>query len=71
MRYFLYLSLVNLLLEASLEERSIYKELDCFLEVKNRDSLEGNNLADEATGNIFVLFWEIIVLLAEKALSYF
>ena len=55
---------------ASLEERFSYKELDYFLEVGD-DSLEGNNLADEATGDVFVLLWEVVVLPAEKALPCF
>jgi len=31
----------------------------------------GNDLADEATRDMFALFWEAAVLLAEKVLSYF
>jgi len=37
----------------------------------NEDSLEGNNLADEATGDEFALFWEAIALLVKEALSCF
>ena len=69
-RYFLYLLLVNLLLLASLEERSTYRELDCFLQVGD-DSLEKDNLADKATRNIFALFWEATVLLAVEVLLCF
>ena len=70
-RYFLHLSLINLLLLASLEERSIYRELDCFLEVENKDNLERNDLADKATRNRFALFWEAIALSEVDALSCF
>jgi len=41
---------------ASLEERSIYRELDCFLRVWDRDSLERDDLVDEAIGDGFALF---------------
>ena len=68
---FLCLSLINLLLLVSLKERSTYRELDCFLEVGDRNSLKEDNLADEATEDMFALFWEITVLLVEKALPYF
>jgi len=50
------LSLVNLPLLASLEERSTYGELGCFLGVEDRDGLEEDDLVDEATGDIFALF---------------
>jgi len=43
---------------ASLEERSTYGELGCFLGVKDGDDLEEGFLADKATGDEFVLFWE-------------
>ena len=52
----MYLLLVNLLLLASLEERSICRELDCFLEVGDRNGLEGDGLADKAIRDMFVLF---------------
>ena len=55
---------------ASLEERSTYRELDCFLQVGD-DSLEKDNLADKATRNIFALFWEATVLLAVEVLLCF
>jgi len=47
-RCFLYSSLVNLLLLASLEERSTYGELGCFLEAGDRDDFEEDVLVDEA-----------------------
>ena len=59
-RYFLCLSLVNLPLLASLEERSTHRELDCFLEAGDGDGLEENILVDETTGDVFALFWEAI-----------
>jgi len=40
---------------ANLEEKSTYKELDCFLEVEN-NMLEDNDLVDEATKDVFALF---------------
>jgi len=55
---------------ASLEERFTCEELDCFLGVGDNVLKEGN-LVDKATGNIFLLFWEAMVLLAEEALSCF
>jgi len=59
-----------LLLLASLEEKYIYRELNCFLGVEN-NILEGGYLADKATGNIFSLFCEAITLLVKEALSCF
>ena len=56
MRYFLHLSLVNLLLLASLEERSTHRVLDCFLEAGVGDDLKEEFLVGEATGDVFVLF---------------
>jgi len=52
------LLLVNLPLLASLEERSIYRELDYFLEAVNKvlNVLEGNNFANEVTKDLFDLF---------------
>jgi len=55
LRCFLCLSLVNLLLLASLEERFICRELDCFLEAVDKDDFEEEVLADEATGDEFAL----------------
>ena len=57
-RHFLRLSLVNLPLLASLEERSTYGVLGCFLGVENGDSFEKGFLADGATKGVFALFWE-------------
>jgi len=53
---FLYSSLVSLLLLASLEKKSICRELDCFFGVEDKDSLKENVLVDEATGDGFTLF---------------
>ena len=58
LRRFLHLLLVNLPLLASLEERSICRELDCFFGAENKNGLKENVLADEATRDEFVLFWE-------------
>ena len=71
LRYFLYLSLVNLLLLASLEERSICGELGYFLEVGDRDNLEEGFLADKATKDRFVLFWEAVAELEVEAFLCF
>ena len=67
----MYLLLVNLLLLASLEERSNHRELDCFLKVGDKDGLDRDNLVNKAAGNEFVLFWETIVLPVKEVLSYF
>jgi len=47
--------LVNLPLLASLEEKSTYRKLDCFLETRDGDGLEGVVLVDEAARDRFVL----------------
>ena len=60
LRYFLHSLLVNLLLLASLEERSTHRELNCFLEAGDRDGLEEDILVDEAARNRFILFWETV-----------
>ena len=52
------LSLVNLPLLASLEERSTYGVLGCFLEAGDGDGLEEGFLMDRAAGDEFALFWE-------------
>jgi len=70
-RHFLCSSLVNLPLLASLEEKSTHREFDCFLGVGNRDSLEGNILADEAAKDRFTLFWEAMVGPEVEAFSCF
>jgi len=64
------LLLVNLLLLANLEERFTYRELDCFLEVED-NVLKGDDLANEATEDVFDLFWEAIVLQEKNTLSCF
>jgi len=59
-----------LLLLASLEKKSTYGELDCFLGAGN-SILEGDDLADEATKNTFALFRAAMTLPAEKTLPCF
>ena len=71
LRHFLHSSLVNLLLLASLEERSIYRVLNYFLEVRNEDDLEEELLTDEVTGDGFVLFWEAVTVLEVEAFPCF
>ena len=71
LRCFLYSSLVNLLLLASLEVRSTCRELGCFLGVGNKDNLEEEFLADEATKDEFALFWETMVKLEVEAFPCF
>ena len=70
-RHFLHSSLINLLLLASLEERSTYGLLDCFLGVGDRDDLEEKFLADEATRDMFALFWKAMMVLEVKVFPYF
>ena len=70
-RYFLCLSLVNLLLLASLKERFICRELGCFLGVGDRDDFEKEVLVDKATGDGSALFWEAMVEPEVEAVSYF
>ena len=62
LRCFLCLSLVNLPLLASLEERSTCGVLDCFLEAENGDDLEKEFLVDKATRNGFALFWRVMIV---------
>ena len=62
---------VNLLMLASLEERSTHREFNCFLEAGDEDGLEEEDLADEATRDIFALFWEAVALQAVKAFPCF
>ena len=71
LRYFLHLSLVNLLLLASLEEKSTHRELGCFLGAGDRDDFEKEVLVDKATGDGFALFWEIMARLEVEVFSYF
>jgi len=56
---------------ASLEERSIHGVLGCFLEVRNRDDLEEEFLADKAAGNGFALFWRTMAVLEMEAFPCF
>jgi len=65
------LSLVNLLLLASLEERFIYEKFDYFLGAENEDGVERDNLVDKATRNRFALSWRTMTLPVEETLSYF
>ena len=67
----MHLLLVNLPLLASLEERFTHGVLGCFLGVEDRDDLEKGFLADEATEDVFVLFWETIAELEVEAFPYF
>ena len=60
LRRFLHSSLVNLPLLASLEERSTYGVLDCFLGTGDEDGLKEGFLVDETTGAEFALFWEVM-----------
>ena len=60
-RCFLHSSLVNLLLLASLEERSTCGVLGCFLEVGDRDSFEEGFLVDETAEDEFALLWEAMI----------
>jgi len=71
LKCFLYSSLVNLLLLASLEERSTHGVSDCFLRAGDRDDLEEEFFADEATRGMFALFWEAIAGLEMEAFPYF
>ena len=70
-RCFLCLSLVNLPLLASLEERFTYGEFGCFLKAGDEDGLEKNDLADKATSDVFSLLWEAVALPAVEALPCF
>jgi len=65
------LSLVNLPLLASLEERFTHGVLDCFLEAGDRDDLEERFLVDEAARDRFALFWEAMTELEVKAFPCF
>ena len=70
-RRFLHSSLVNLLLLASLEERSTHRMLGCFLGAGDRDDLEKEFLTDGATRAEFALFWEAIAELEVEAFPCF
>ena len=67
---FLHLSLVNLLLLASLEEKSTHEVLVYFLGAGDGDDSE-EVLANEAAGDGFVLFWEAMAGLEVEAFPYF
>jgi len=56
---------------ASLEKRSIYRELGCFLGVGDRDDLEKEFLIGKATRNEFALFWEVTAIPEVKAFPCF
>ena len=71
MRCFLHLSLVNLLLLASLEERSIYRVLGCFLGAEDEGNLKEEFLVDETARDGFALFWRAMGVLEMKAFPYF
>ena len=58
LRYFLYSSLVNLPLLASLEERSTRGVLDYFLEAGDGDGLKEEFLVNKTTGDRFALLWK-------------
>ena len=70
LRCFLCSLLVNLPLLASLEERSTYRVLGCFLGAGNRDDFEGI-LAEETTRDEFALFWEAAAGLEVEVFPYF
>jgi len=53
-----------------LEERSTYKVLDFFLKAGDRDDFK-KVLVDEATGNVFALFWRAMVGLEVKTFPCF
>ena len=71
LRHFLCSSLVNLLLLASLEERSTCGGLGCFLVAGDGDGLEKGFLADEAARDGFALLWEAVTELEVEAFSCF
>jgi len=55
---------------ASLKEKSTCEELSCFLEAGD-NILNRDDLTDKAAKDVFTLFWEVMTLPAEKALSCF
>ena len=67
----MHLSLINLLLLASLEERSTHRVLSCFLEAGDKSDLEKELLADEATRDKFALFWKTMAGLEVEAFPCF
>jgi len=56
---------------AYLEEKSIHRVLGCFLGVKDKDDLEKEFLANEATRDGFTLFWEAMAEPEVEAFSCF
>ena len=71
LRHFLCLSLVNLLLFASLEKRSTYGVLGCFLGTEDRDDFEEEVLVNETTRDEFALFWKAMAEPEVEAFSCF
>ena len=71
LRHFLRSSLVNLLLLASLEERSTHGVLGCFLGAGDGEDLEEEFLADKVTRGVFALFWEAVAELEVEAFPCF
>jgi len=56
---------------ASLEERSTYRVLGCFLRVGNKNDLEKEFLTDKATGDGFALFWGAVAEPEVEVFPYF
>jgi len=56
---------------ASLEERSTYGVLGCFLGAGDGDGLEEGSLVDEVTGDGFALLWEAVPELEVEAFPCF
>jgi len=56
---------------ASLEEKFICGVLGCFLGAGDRDDLEEEFLVDEATGDVFALFWGAMAELEIEVFSCF
>jgi len=48
---------------ASLEEKSTYRILGCFLGAEDGDDLEEEFLVDGATRHVFALFWEAVAVM--------
>ena len=70
-RRFLYLSLVNLPLLASLEKKSTCGVLGCFLGAKDGDNLGEEFLVDKVVRAEFALFWGVVAGLEVEAFSCF
>ena len=71
LRHFLRSSLVNLLLLASLEERSTHGVLGCFLGAGDGEDLKEEFLVDKVTRGVFALFWEAVAELEVEAFPCF